>query len=318
MIRLCMTAIAALLVAVPAAAAQPTKLVVFGDSLVDAGNINAAVGSDVFNPVARGYFPGRFTNGPDYTDLLNRRLFGSLLTPSLLGGSNFAFGGARIANDGDRVPDLALQLGAYFASSGGAADPAALYIINAGGNDVFGLQSGNLGGFADADAYVASLLDTLAGSVQALSARGAQRILVTGIPNLNAVGFGVEALVQARLSAIEPGLGSTQLLRFSYLSFFQQLGADPAAFGLPPFTQAGNCIDNRVPVNGRIDCTGFFSFDGIHPTAAVHQALYREVGALTGISAVPEVQEWVMLVMGFGMVGAVMRRRTAVGQGQLH
>lgn len=296
--------------AAPAVAVtNPTAIYIFGDSLVDAGNINAAVGSDAFNPVAKGYFPGRFTNGPDYTDLLSQRIFGSYLTPSLLGGTNYAFGSARIVNDGDQVPDLGLQVGAYFTKSANTADPNALYIINAGGNDVFGIDGGKIGSFTTTTAYTTSLLDTLAASIQALSAAGAQRILVTGIPNVNATGFALEAQVQARLTAIEPGLGTTQLIRFSYQNFFQALAVNPAAFGVAPFTQAGNCIGNRPVIDGRIDCTGYFSFDGTHPTAQVQAALYRQVLVTTGLGAVPEPATWALLITGFGMVGTAMRRR---------
>ncbi len=309
LIRAMALATAVAFAATPALAAKPSQLIIFGDSLVDAGNINASVGSDAFNPVAAGYFPGRFTNGPDYTDILNRRLYGSLTTPSLLGGSNYAFGAARVVDHGDPVPDLGLQLGMYLGGTGNVADPDALYIINFGGNDVFGLESGNIGGFADSSAYVTALLDTVQGGLLALSSAGASRILVTGIPNLTATGFGLEAQLQARLDATALQLGSTQLLRFSYQNFFLALGANPTAFGVAPFTESGNCIGNRPVVAGAIDCTGYFSFDGIHPTAQVHEALAREVGAAIGV---PEPASWAMLIAGFGLIGAAQRRRRAV------
>lgn len=303
-----LTPLAGPALATPAPAFRPSQLVIFGDSLVDAGNITAAVGSDAFNPVAAGYFPGRFTNGPDYTDIINQHLYGSLTTPSLLGGSNYAFGGARFVNHGDAVPDLAVQLGMHFAATGGIADPKALYIINLGGNDVFGLESGSIGGFPNNSAYVSALLDTAQAGVLALAGAGAGRILVTGIPNTTATGFGLEAQLQARLNSIEPLLGSTQLLRFSYQNFFVALANDPKAFGVAPFTQAGNCIGNRPVIAGAIDCTGYFSFDGIHPTAQVQRALSRQVAAAAGI-AVPEPASWALLIAGFGLVGAVQRRR---------
>lgn len=303
-------AVSMLVLAGPVAAKKPSQLIVFGDSLVDAGNINAAVGSDFFNPVAQGYFPGRFTNGPDYTDLLHQRFFGTYMTPSLLGGSNYAFGGARVLDHGDPVPDLAFQLGSYLGAVGGAADADALYILNFGGNDVFGLESGQIGAFADNAAYVTALLDTFAGGIQALSAAGASRILVTGIPNATATGLFLESQLQARLDLIEPGLGSTELLRFSYLAGFGAIFNNPGAFGLPAFTQPGACIDSRVPVNGVIDCAGFFSFDGTHPTAAVQRAIYTQ--ALDTIGFVPEPGSWAMMIAGFGLVGAAMRRRVSV------
>jgi phospholipase/lecithinase/hemolysin len=306
-------ALAAVITAAPAAAiTAPSAIYVFGDSLVDAGNVDAAVGSDKFNPRAAGYAPGRFTNGPDYTDLLSQNLYGKYLTPSLLGGTNFAFGGARIVDVGGAVPDLARQLGAYYQASGNKVDPNALYIINDGGNDVFGLESGKLGSYATPAAYTTALLDTLAGTIQSLAAHGAGRILVTGIPNVDATGIPLELLVQARLDAIQPGLGSAQLLRFSYQNFFTQLTTNPAAFGVAPFTQAGNCIGNRPVVSGNIDCTGYFSFDGTHPTAQVQAALYRSVLGATGLDTVPEPASWALMIAGFGMVGTVLRRRKVI------
>lgn len=306
-------ALAAAIAAAPAAAVTaPSAIYVFSDSLVDAGNIDAAVGSDIYNPRAAGYAPGRFTNGPDYTDLLSQNLYGKYLTPSLLGGTDFAFGGARIVNDGDAVPDLALQLGAYYQASNGKFDPNALYIINDGGNDVFGLEANKLGSFATPAAYTGALLDTLAGAIQSLAAHGAGRILVTGIPNVDATGIALEQQVQLRLDAIQPGLGSTQLIRFSYQNFFTQLASDPMAFGVAPFTETGKCIGNRPVVNGNIDCTGYFSFDGIHPTAQVQAALYRQVLGVTGLDAVPEPASWALMIAGFGMVGTALRRRPAI------
>ncbi len=307
-----------LVAAAPAAAVgiKPSQIVAFGDSLVDAGNIFLATGgyapTNIYNNPSRGYFPGRFTNGPDYTDLLNQRLYGSYLTPSLAGGSNYAYGGARIVTDLDPVPDLTAQLATYFTRSGNSADANALYIINAGGNDVFGLQSGSYGAYPDAASYRTALLDTLAGGIQALSTRGATRILVTGIPNLTATGIALDAQVQARLDAIEPGLAGTQLLRFSYLNFFAAVGANPAAFGIGPFTQPGNCRDSRTVVNGQIDCTGFFSFDGTHPTAEVQRAIFGQVLGITNLASVPEPASWTLLIGGFAAVGTMMRRRVAI------
>ena len=145
-------AAAAVLATAPATAATYDQVVVFGDSLVDAGNVFLATGgfaaTNTFNNPSRGYFPGRFTNGPDYTDLLNAKLFGTYSTAALAGGSNYAFGGATYVANNDPVPDLAAQVGLYatgsvaFGLSAHAVDPNALYIINFGGNDVFAIDSG--------------------------------------------------------------------------------------------------------------------------------------------------------------------------------
>ena len=296
--------------AAPAAATAPSQLVIFGDSLVDAGNIFLATGgfapTNTYNNPSRGYFPGRFTNGPDYTDLLSQKLYGHYSVASLAGGSNYAFGGATYVANNDPVPDLALQVATY--SAGHAVDPNALYIINLGGNDVFALENPAFPS-ALVPLYEASLLNVLSTTVQGLDAAGASRILVTGIPNTDATGFALEALVQARLDAIEPGLTNAQLLRFSYQNFFGQLVANPAAFGVAPFTHlpSDGCFNHLSPPATQ-DCSGYFSVDGVHPIAPIQAAIYREIVQIAGV---PEPMSWSLMIAGFGLAGAARRRRGA-------
>jgi phospholipase/lecithinase/hemolysin len=299
---------AALLVAAaPAAAADYSNLYVFGDSLVDAGNVTAAFG-DQFNPVAQGYFPGRFTNGPDYTDLLNRRIEGELMTPSLLGGDNFAWGGAR-SGPGAAVPRLSVQVASYLSREGSVADPDALYIINMGGNDVFALLSGETGGLTPA-AYTQNFISGIVSSVVSLNAAGARNIMVASLPfSLSTPGIApLQTALDAGLDAIEPSLAGT-LFRYSYSDTYAKLQADPERYGLtatPIYT--GNCIALRpMTPNGR-DCTGIFSFDGVHPTAKVHELFFRDVASLVGVS-VPEPGTWATMIVGFGLVGMSLRRR---------
>ena len=102
------------------------------------------------------------------------------------------------------------------------------------------------------------------------------------------------------------------LTRFSYQSFFIALGSNPAAFGVAPFTQPGNCIGNRPVTNLGTDCTGYFSFDGIHPTAQVQGAIDRTVLGQLGLAAVPEPTTWALMIGGFGFVGSALRRRRAL------
>lgn len=298
-----------------AATPHPDQIVVFGDSLVDAGNIFLATGgfgpTNIYNNPSRGYFPGRFTNGPDYTDLLSQRLYGHLSVPSLGGGNNYAFGGATYVANNDPVPDLAAQVGLYTAAH--VVDPKALYIINLGGNDVFTLENPSFPAFLK-PAYETALTDILAATVQSLDAAGATRILVTGIPNNDATGMAVDALVQAKLDSLQSGLTHATLLRFGYINFFQRLAADPSHFGVAPFTHlpSDGCFSHLTPP-ATADCSGYFSVDGIHPIAPIQAAIFREVAHVTGIGSVPEPASWMLMIAGFGLVGTALRRRvTAV------
>ncbi|QMW22955.1 PEPxxWA-CTERM sorting domain-containing protein [Sandaracinobacteroides saxicola] len=299
------TAFAALAVATSATAATP--LVVFGDSLVDAGNAFLATGGAAANP-AQGYVAGRFTNGFDFTDHVSSRLNGAPTVASLAGGSNFAVGGARAAGPASfgpfTAPSLPQQLGFYLASTGGTADPNALYVLNFGGNDVFAIASGNTGGLTGAQYAALSVANTLS-AVTTLASLGATKILVMGNPVANGIGFGIESAQNAGLAALT--LPNTKLYQYSYFGFYGRLLADPTSYNFPATTDfVGTCQSQRPVVAGKIDCTGIYSLDGTHPAKQAHYAIARD---LTQVLGVPEPATWAMLIAGFGLVGAAARRR---------
>ena len=303
--RLIASAVALALSPVAHAASFSTYYV-FGDSLVDAGNIRAVTGGATPNP-ALGYFQGRFTNGYDYTDLLSIAAFGTPTKASLTGGNNFAFGGARVVANADGIPDLALQLGAYATRASNIADPNALYILTLGGNDVFALSNNDIGGLTSAQ-YATAVATQYAGGVQYLNSIGARNILITGIPNAgNPFAVPLEGQLQTALNALTLAPG-TNLYRYSFLNFFNTVATDPGSLGLPTLRTDTTCLRAKTP-GPNIDCTGFFYFDDVHPTAAVQAAAARDINRQFSIAPVPEASTWMMLIAGFGLVGFAMRRR---------
>src|SRR5271156_6180365 len=80
------------LASLAAMAATPTydALYVFGDSYCDVGNLYLATGGAEAAPP---YYDGRFSNGPIWLDHVAGFL-GVPLQASLLGGTDYAFGGA--------------------------------------------------------------------------------------------------------------------------------------------------------------------------------------------------------------------------------
>ena len=305
---------AATLGAVPAAALNPSTFYVFGDSFTDAGNIAAATGNTIPNP-ALGYWQGRFADGPTWVDRLSYAQFGTPTRASLTGGNNFSFGGARAAQDDIisagppvvAIPGLVTQGGMYFAQVG-FVDPNALYIINFGNNDVNAIQGGDTQGLT-VPQYQAAYVNNMVGAVAQLSAFGAKNILILGVPNPTEVeGQVLQGLLDNALDAAEPFLAAN-LYRYSYFSFFTRLQTDPTQFGLPAsldFTTP--CLVGETPGPG-IDCTGYLSFDGIHVTSKVQQAIARDIAGFVGLADVPEPSTWAMMIAGFGLVGAAMRRR---------
>jgi phospholipase/lecithinase/hemolysin len=115
------------------------SIIVFGDSYNDVGNIYAvssALGQPYPPPP---YYDGRFSNGPIWIEHIASD-WGLPLTPSVLGGTDYAFGGAEllapVTLDGQTIPSVEQQVGAYLIAHGGKADPHALYVLEGGGNDI--------------------------------------------------------------------------------------------------------------------------------------------------------------------------------------
>ena len=207
------------------------------------------------------------------------------------------------------IPGLASQGGFYF-SQVGFVDPGALYIINFGNNDVNAIQGSN----ADREGltvaqYQAAYVNTMVGAVSLLSNLGARNILILGVPNPGEVeGVVLQSLLDSALDVVEPALAAN-LYRYSYFSFFSRLQADPTQFGLPATLDLTTpCLAVQTPGPG-IDCTGYLSFDGIHVTSRVQQAIARDIARFVGLADVPEPASWAMMIAGMGFVGAAMRRR---------
>jgi outer membrane lipase/esterase len=89
-----LTAVSALcILASCASAAGIDAIYAFGDSLTDAGNVYSAVGI----PASPPYYNGEFSNGPVWVQDLAAGLGLPALTPSLLGGTDYAYGSGETA-----------------------------------------------------------------------------------------------------------------------------------------------------------------------------------------------------------------------------
>jgi len=120
-------------------AAPIDAIYVFGDSLTDVGNIYTVTGGTT--PGAP-YVAGQFTNGNVWVQDLASSLGLSALKPSLLGGTDYAYGtaetGAASFNTAAVNTDLVGSTGqlAQFQAGHATADPNALYAIWIGSNDL--------------------------------------------------------------------------------------------------------------------------------------------------------------------------------------
>ena len=287
-------AILCAILAVPAQSrATPFDAIyVLGDSLSDQGNLAIATslvpGLTVI-PDPLHYFNGRFSNGPVYTDLLAQRL-GVPLTPSLLGGTNFAFGGARTTyNAAESFLPVGLfpwSLNAQTAEFAklGINDPNGLYIVFSGANDIRDIVAQNL----NAAVVYANLLNGIQMAIDAFKAAGAQTILVPNVPDLgltpDAIGSGTSAaltalsgqynaLLDAQLAAVV----GVNIVEFDTFEWLTQVVTDPAPFGLtnvnsPCYT--GFIFPNPFATECS-DPSTFLFWDIEHPSAT-GQALFAD------------------------------------------
>mgnify|MGYP005838582881 CR=1 FL=1 len=271
-------ALLACAMAAPAQAGPYSALYIFGDSLVDAGNIEIAAFPFDPSPAAEGYFPGRFSNGPNFADVLHQRLFGTLSLASLAGGTNFGFGGAKAITDADASPDLSAQVAMFAMASGGMADPAALYFINVGGNDAISIAFG-------APIPGAAPGAVIAGQIAALAAMGARDFLVANVVDVGmtpllggnpaggrAAALAINAGLVAALDALVLPAGS-RIRLFDTFGATDALRADPAAAGFPGLDLSTPCV---AIMAGPL-CTNLFFMDAVHPTAIIHEFFGRQL-----------------------------------------
>lgn len=311
---LAVLAAAVLLSPLGALALPFSNLFVFGDSLSDVGNLRLATGT----PGAP-YFQGRFSNGPVYAEYLAQRL-GLPLAPSLAGGTDFAFGGARTDSHPTGLPFDLLSQVADFRTRFPAADPAALYVVFIGANnlqDALGLVAANPAGApAIVAAAIANAVGDIGTALGSLAAAGARQFLVPNLPNLGTVpsttSLGIPALnllaqsasigFNSALATLLDSFGGLQIARLDTFGLLQRIEDNPAAFGFanatdPCFTGTSLCANPN----------SFVFFDSLHPSTGGHAIL-----GSVAFGFVPEPGVLLLLAVGFAAM-ATSARRVRVG-----
>jgi phospholipase/lecithinase/hemolysin len=212
-------------------------LYVFGDSYCDVGNIFTATGGA--EPAAP-YYNGRFSNGPIWLDHVAGFL-GVPLKASLLGGTDYAFGGAWATEPqsipGGTIPSVPEQVGLYLSQHGGKADPNALYILEGGGNDILDTTTGS------AETLGLHIAEGLAYSELLLRQAGARHFVIPDLFNvglLPAAAGNVSLATTAsaatdkaldELLAPEQLLEGVHIIRMNVFSLLNAIETDPTHFG---------------------------------------------------------------------------------------
>ncbi|MBW8304848.1 MAG: autotransporter domain-containing protein, partial [Brevundimonas sp.] len=287
------------------------RLVVFGDSLSDNGNLYTLLGQ----PTSPPYYQGRFSNGPVFTELLgfNAGLYtqGAPVTGSV----NYAFGGARTDNAA-LPPGMRNQLLAYTGGGGtfGAND---LVSVLGGANNLF-QQLSAYGALPPAQqavtnpqAFVQPVAMAAAADihfiVNSVAGAGAGTILVSNLPRLGITPQFNQGLA-APLAPLADFAGSTfnsalltglfgvaatnpnsNIILMDLYKISDPLAGNPGLFGL---TNAHDACFNGVTFCA--DPDSYLYWDGVHPTAAGHRLIaalandylyYGDLGAQSTVQA---------------------------------
>jgi phospholipase/lecithinase/hemolysin len=261
------------------------RIVFFGDSLTDDGNLPEPVRPDP------PYVGGRFTNGPVYAEVLARELG--------IASDNFALGGAEASTDASdplpqRLINLSAQVDNYLAQQspfgffqwfGGRADPGTAASIFIGSNDFLNERPANQ---AEATDLVTRVVSDISDGVSTLYGAGVQHVLLYTLPDVSDAPqnqrFSASALevADAAIAATNRGIKgvaaqASPLVETTVVDVNRlqaEIKADRTTFGLEVLdTPLYNKVGSRlIPTDVRSEYSAneVAFFDPLHPTKAVH------------------------------------------------
>lgn len=257
-----------------------SQFVVFGASFTDTGNVYAATAGQASGPSDR-YYLDRWSNGPLWIERVASS-YGKSVAPALLGGTNYAHGGAMtctIASVTSGVPDMCNQVAAYLSSVSNKADSNALYVIDASAvaNEITKVIAATV---------VPAQVTTVAPSnvvnmLQSLYASGARHFLIANLPDMGSTplvkAYGSSATKTATSLSSQFNAALTiaivdffianpaaTLYRIDINGILSKIKYFPYGYGFTNVNDA--CID------GGVVCAfpdTYIYWDGLHPTELV-------------------------------------------------
>lgn len=276
--------VAAVACAGAASAQTYNRLVVFGDSLSDNGNLFAVTGGT--QPPAAVYWQGRFSTGPTFVELLGFNLGRFTAGAPVTGSVNYAFGGARTDSQAS-PPGMRNQLAAYLGAGGrfGAGD---LVSVLGGANNIFqglpaaGASANPTGTITPVATGAATDINFL---VNSAASAGAGTVLVTNLPKLSLTpqfagtaaaplaDFAVTTFNTALLTGLRTTAAANPNSNIIMMDLFKigdVIAGSPDRFGITNVTQA--CFNGVTLCS---NSSGYFYLDGVHPTALGHRLIAK-------------------------------------------
>jgi phospholipase/lecithinase/hemolysin len=265
-----------------------TGIVSFGDSLTDVGNVYIAT-TGAMPPAP--YWQGHYSNGPIWVEYLAYDLGLAAPTPSLAGGTDYAFGGAETSTSGLSTlgtPNIGTQIGMYL-QGGNTPSASQLFTIWGGANDFL------LGGQTNPATPVANIGQ----EITELAAAGAKQFLIGNLPllgeipiassltlaqqqGLNYLSMKFDTMLQTEVSQLSKSLG-VDISIMNVEGLVQDAMANPAKYG---FTN----VTSGALEDGNLGAQGYLFWDEEHPTTAADQFI-----ADVALSSIPEPSSFVLL-----------------------
>jgi phospholipase/lecithinase/hemolysin len=271
--------------------AEPlNKIVVFGDSLSDNGNLYEYMKHQL--PVSPPYFKGRFTNGPIWVELLTKSYYSTNSKGHLF---DYAFGGAGVKEDDDSddgLFTLSREIDSYFLANQDKADEHSMFIVWIGSNNYLAIPD-------DVEQSLNEVNRGIQHGLQRLVEKGAKHIMVVNVPNLGKTPVArdfdaVDALtylserhnetLERNILNLQNQYPDVQWIYFDINVLLNEMIANPARYGFTNVTDTCyeeavgnpssksilNLVASVKPQQKKGACDGYLFFDPVHPSAPAH------------------------------------------------
>lgn len=287
-----------LLLSLTVSAQTVSKFIVFGDSLSDNGNTYEY--SHHTKPPAASYYQGRYSNGPIWIDYVLNTV--SKKPHTLL---NYAFGGSGVLNSHENAFTLRQEVDSYLMTHPTNPEPDTWFVLWIGANDY--LLNPN-----STKASVRKVIAEIEHNLLRLQKKGAQHVIVMGLPDLGLLPFAHALEVETQLSGVvqmhnqllQENITKLQT-RFPKMDWhymdvnhiFAALIAHPKQYG---FMHTTRCLEPEIkhPITQNTSqglkgwlraamekspskstqphCLDYVFLDQVHPTTHVHQMVAQQ------------------------------------------
>lgn len=260
-----------------ASAASFDAFYAFGDSTIDSGwwkgalngqcgdvtpsctTGNATKDAKIAAAIANGG-----TGAPVGVGLMNTQIlaayYGLTAIPAnQSGGTNYAISGALSSptpgggnlNPSPNLPSTVGQITNYLGAHVNMADPASLYLVSSGGNDITYAQN-NFIGLANREAFLATQAASLANAIHTLQLAGGSNIVVNGLSGTGTLGLFWTSTLFADLNAL-----NVQYVGVDVAGLITDVETNPTAFGITPgFQFQGTAGDGNATTSACIAGAG--------------------------------------------------------------